>query len=1241
MPILGSKIVHTEGLEPLEAKILDELVDPLISVPRLCSKDYTVVFNKTHVKILDSNMKEVCTGGRDPGEGGLYKLRINSEIELCNNVSEEKVLHMPNLSTYYGGIQFKSKSERVNFYHAALGYPTVACMVAALRSHLQLPGISAADVLNNPPKTEATAKGHLRQHIQGVRSTKPAGKNGPSADSNSPVAVSEGDSDHAPAEEVPQADIPSQSESTATGAEPVSREAIPGIGVEKALTATQSNMYGFTIGKLYADATGKLQVSSVMGDTSVHVTYISSANYIRLRPIKNRSEVNEMLMNNYNEAISKGHKVSMIVTDNEISNHALAFFAKLKVQTSKVEPYNHRANNCERHIQTAKAHIISTLAGRDSECGLENWDKAVSMAELTLSLLRPGTAPGQSSFHSYNGKEYDFNAGPIAPWGAKVQAYVPKALRLSWGYRSKTSFYMGPANYRQHQLREPGAKTPSVRQQVVFMSPDIIYPKYTAADDLRARISDLTTALNSRGSPPDTTLAQALEAYAEAFPTEDDAYPLMQASVVDGDGPAVWVASPIDFAEECAAEFPEVTTVNQSPGSTAEDTVQTVNHSNTLPHSPGSMADNTVQTASPTNTLEFMPEPTIEHANTESSQRKVPAESIPTKEHIPTGAYPTRGAARHGLILDPMAQEKEIDKILVVTEVDHKSLSMRGAMRTENAEDWARADAAELDRFLAIDGVNLISHDELPYGVRARNVVKVLEHKVGKERRVRAAYNGAPVKNEVREEQYSTYSSDHLGKKLFMATLATRSKKAGAVMSTLDISSFYLHERNKLPRVDYMYYDTTHLPNARKSEVRKFVRDNRVLLSCTQAIYGMYDAGSIAGSVLAETLTTNGYSEIDSTCLWTSNKAGEEELLINTNVDDFAIIHVPATGALSRLEKVLANAGYNFVLEKVDRNERFQKFHFCGLDIEHDTHHHTVSVYLGGWAEKILEKYSMQSCKPAKIPYKYNRPVYTGKQAPTQEDVSPPLSKQLLQELQSKIGALNWGAMCVYYNITMAVSKVASKQAHPTMALLHEVNDIIRYISANANTALVFHPSDMKLHTVSDASFTSETKGRSRAGGVFYLGDCNELGHPISSPVEVTSHVIDCVPDSAAEAEYIAVHDVIKRAIYARNILEGLGYPQGMTEHECDNKCAVGIANNTVHDRKTKHIDRRYHWIKHEIKSKNFKVTWKPGKGNIADFYTKYVPSAEHELYANIFTKQYTPSQEGVLGTLVPPRDGA
>ena len=176
----------------------------------------------------------------------------------------------------------------------------------------------------------------------------------------------------------------------------------------------------------------------------------------------------------------------------------------------------------------------------------------------------------------------------------------------------------------------------------------------------------------------------------------------------------------------------------------------------------------------------------------------------------------------------------------------------------------------------------------------------------------------------------------------------------------------------------------------------------------------------------------------------------------------------------------------------------------------------------------------------------------------------------------------------------------------------------------------------MKLHPVSDASFASETKGRSRAGGVLYLGDRDKNGHPISSPVEVNSHIIDCVPDSVAEAEYVAVHDIVKRGIYARYLLEGIGYPQNTTDHECDNKCAVGLANDTVNDRKTKHIDRRYHWVKHQVSKALFKVGWEKGETNLADFFTKYLPQKEHELYANVFTKQYTPSQEGVLGTEVP-----
>jgi hypothetical protein len=242
----------------------------------------------------------------------------------------------------------------------------VAAFVAALKSHLALPGITADDVLRNPPKTEATAKGHLRQHLKGVRSTRysKAAHEAAGAQDTEGVAVEDG------------APIASEAEGPILPeAALFTRDSIPGVDVEEKIKTAGESMVSIIVGRLSADATGKLQVNSVMGHSAVHVTYVESANMIKINPIYNKTEVNDMIMKTYNEATALGHKINLVITDNEMSNAANGYFARLKVPQTLVEPYNHRANDAERHIQTAKRHIIATLAGRDSECGLENWDK--------------------------------------------------------------------------------------------------------------------------------------------------------------------------------------------------------------------------------------------------------------------------------------------------------------------------------------------------------------------------------------------------------------------------------------------------------------------------------------------------------------------------------------------------------------------------------------------------------------------------------------------------------------------------------------------------------------------------------------------------------------------------------------------------------------------------------------------------------------------------------------------------
>ena len=76
--------------------------------------------------------------------------------------------------------------------------------------------------------------------------------------------------------------------------------------------------------------------------------------------------------------------------------------------------------------------------------------------------------------------------------------------------------------------------------------------------------------------------------------------------------------------------------------------------------------------------------------------------------------------------------------------------------------------------------------------------------------------------------------------------------------------------------------------------------------------------------------------------------------------------------------------------------------------------------------------------------------------------------------------------------------------------------------------------------------------------------------------------------------------------------LAELGYPQLPTPIICDNLCAVGIANNSFTQKRSKTIDMRYHWIRDQVTLGNFTVTWEPGATNLADFFTKAHPVEHH-----------------------------
>ena len=80
-----------------------------------------------------------------------------------------------------------------------------------------------------------------------------------------------------------------------------------------------------------------------------------------------------------------------------------------------------------------------------------------------------------------------------------------------------------------------------------------------------------------------------------------------------------------------------------------------------------------------------------------------------------------------------------------------------------------------------------------------------------------------------------------------------------------------------------------------------------------------------------------------------------------------------------------------------------------------------------------------------------------------------------------------------------------------------------------------------------------------------------------------------------------------------RQTLEEMGHPQpGPTPIQTDNSTAEGIANDTVKARRSKAMDMRFYWIRDRVKEGQFRVHWKPGKKNLADYHTKHHPPSHH-----------------------------
>jgi hypothetical protein len=261
-----------------------------------------------------------------------------------------------------------------------------------------------------------------------------------------------------------------------------------------------------------------------------------------------------------------------------------------------------------------------------------------------------------------------------------------------------------------------------------------------------------------------------------------------------------------------------------------------------------------------------------------------------------------------------------------------------------------------------------------------------------------------------------------------------------------------------------------------------------------------------------------------------------------------------------------------------------------------------------GYVVAALKRFGIESSSHiTKSPAPYVAPIYGKGPQLVPSSASPQLDATRTKYIQEVIGVFLYYARAVDPTMFTTLNKLASRQAVPTEDLYHDVHHFLRYAASYPDATVVFHASNMQLAIHSDASYLSESQARSRVGGYHYLirRDDPSLSN---GAIEAISTILTSVVASASEAEYAAMFINAQTGCGIRNILSDLGYPQPATTITSDNTAACGMANKTTKMRRSKAIDMRYHWIRDRVAQGQFNVEWKPGKSNLADYFTKTHP---------------------------------
>jgi hypothetical protein len=255
------------------------------------------------------------------------------------------------------------------------------------------------------------------------------------------------------------------------------------------------------------------------------------------------------------------------------------------------------------------------------------------------------------------------------------------------------------------------------------------------------------------------------------------------------------------------------------------------------------------------------------------------------------------------------------------------------------------------------------------------------------------------------------------------------------------------------------------------------------------------------------------------------------------------------------------------------------------------------------YIDQLAEIYCLDSCNPKLIPMQ------------PRLNLKPSVIDSTTVPYRNLLMSLMWVARNTRPDILYAViylSQFSNAYSDPHYTALRV---ILKYLIGSKSRCLMFKKPDfddiIKLNTYSDSDWAGDQNDRKSYSGSMIYVDNSLVSWGCTKQKTVST--------SSCEAEYMAASTAAKEVLGVINILKTFTNIELPTTMHIDNIGATYLSENEIHNKRSKHIDIRYHHVRDLVAQKILSIAYINTKDNVADIQTKALPKPAFQEHCSKF----------------------